>query len=173
MSEDTDHDDDVNDEPEVDETPKGLRRAAEAGRKAQAEAAQLKREVAMLRAGVDLESPLGNLFAKGYDGELEAAKVKEAWTAVAPSATPAPEPETPKTPDPEFSVDETKSTDLRAALANGSPADEMPDEDPRVAAKRAATQHVMDGGTQEESLALVFDHIYAAGLAGDKRVILD
>jgi len=51
---------------------------AEAGRKAQAEAAQARRELAFLKAGVDLESPLGKLFAKGYDGDLTPDAVKSA-----------------------------------------------------------------------------------------------
>lgn len=37
-----------------------------------------KRELAMVRAGIDLDSPTGKLFAKAYDGETSVEAVKTA-----------------------------------------------------------------------------------------------
>ena len=51
---------------------------AEAGRQAQAEAAAAKKELAFIRAGVDLDSPQGKLLAKAYDGDLTPDAVKAA-----------------------------------------------------------------------------------------------
>ena len=41
-----------------------------------AEAAVAKRETAFLKAGVDVESPLGKMFTKGYEGELSVEAIK-------------------------------------------------------------------------------------------------
>jgi len=46
--------------------------------KAEAEASAAKRELAFLRAGIDLDSPQGKLFAKAYDGDPTADAVKSA-----------------------------------------------------------------------------------------------
>jgi hypothetical protein len=52
-----------------------LRRQAKEGKSAKKEAedakaqlASLQRESAFMKAGVDLDTPLGKMFAKGYDG---------------------------------------------------------------------------------------------------------
>ena len=70
-----------------------------AARAEAAEAEQLRREVAFLRAGVDADSPLGQVFQKGYDGELDVEAIKTAWSAIAPAATPPPSSETPPPPE--------------------------------------------------------------------------
>lgn len=51
-----------------------------------AEANTAKRELALMRAGVDLDNPVGKLFAKAYDGELDPEAIKTQWTALAPQA---------------------------------------------------------------------------------------
>jgi len=90
---DNDHED--NDDVDADqagqETPKKLRRAAKEGTKAKAEAAALKRELAMVKAGVDTESPIGKLFARAYDGDVTPEAVKAEWAKIngAPVETPA------------------------------------------------------------------------------------
>lgn len=60
-----------------------MERDAEEGRQAKADAAKdraeadaAKRELAFLRAGIDLDSPQGKLFAKAYDGDPTADAVK-------------------------------------------------------------------------------------------------
>ena len=50
---------------------KDLREAAERGRKASSELDAMKREMAFLKAGVDLEKKAGQLLMKAYDGDLE------------------------------------------------------------------------------------------------------
>lgn len=61
-----------------DETPKGLRRAANKGKKLESENQQLKRELAFYKAGIDTDDPKMRYFVKGYEGELTAAAVREA-----------------------------------------------------------------------------------------------
>jgi hypothetical protein len=53
-----------------------LRERARRYDEAQAALPALKRENALMRSGVDLESPLGQLFVKGYDGELTAEAIR-------------------------------------------------------------------------------------------------
>lgn len=52
-------------------------KAAEA-KQAKAEAEAAKRELALIKAGVNLDSPQGRLFAKGYDGAADVAAIKAA-----------------------------------------------------------------------------------------------
>jgi len=61
-----------------DETPRGLRRAANKGKKLESENQQLKRELAFYKAGIDTDDPKMRYFVKGYEGELTAAAVREA-----------------------------------------------------------------------------------------------
>jgi hypothetical protein len=60
------------------ELPADLRRAAEEGRKAKQENAQLKRELAFTRAGISTDDPKMSYFYKGYDGDLEPEKIRSA-----------------------------------------------------------------------------------------------
>lgn len=62
----------------LEQDAKDGRRAKQEADKATAEAATAKKELAFLRAGIDLDSPQGKLFAKAYDGEPSLDAVKAA-----------------------------------------------------------------------------------------------
>ena len=76
----------IDDDLESDETedatdegsPRGLRRAANKGKKLESENQQLKRELAFFKAGIDTDDPKMKYFAKGYDGEMTASAVRQA-----------------------------------------------------------------------------------------------
>lgn len=83
-----------NNQPSGDGEPQGLpevraaldretKRRKEAEKQA-TEGAAARRELAFLRAGVDIESPVGKLFVKAYDGELEAEAIKTQYQALVP-----------------------------------------------------------------------------------------
>lgn len=55
-----------------------LEKRAKAADQAKAEAEAAKRELAFLKAGINLDTPQGKLFAKAYDGEFSAEAVKAA-----------------------------------------------------------------------------------------------
>ena len=55
-----------------------LRRTASKAKKAEAEALQAKRELAFLRAGVNLDDPRSTYFVKGYDGEVNVDAIRSA-----------------------------------------------------------------------------------------------
>jgi hypothetical protein len=59
---------------------KDLRRAAEEGKKAKQELAQMKRELAFTKAGITLDDPRMTYFVKGYDGDLDPVAIKSAAT---------------------------------------------------------------------------------------------
>lgn len=83
--------------------PKGNFRQALDAERARGE--QLQRENAMLRAGVDLDSAAGQLFAKGYDGPLESDEIRKIASqvnALRDAAT-----VTPSEPDPSVAYRET------------------------------------------------------------------
>lgn len=61
-----------------DQTPKGLRRAANKSKKLEQELANARRELAFIRAGIDPDDPKMRYFIKGYEGELTASAVREA-----------------------------------------------------------------------------------------------
>lgn len=76
-----------NDEPQRDsrkfvrkleqEAKEGKRAKAEAD-EAKAELAKVKRDLALAQAGIDVNSPTGKLFVKGYDGEPTVEAIKAA-----------------------------------------------------------------------------------------------
>ncbi len=72
-----------------------LEAEAKAGREAQANVAaaqaerdQLQRELAMMKAGVDTSSPLGQMFAKSYDGETDVEAVRAEYSRIAGTGQP-------------------------------------------------------------------------------------
>lgn len=67
-----------------------LEARAKGADKAKAEAEAAKRELAMLKAGIDLDSPQGKLFAKAYDGESSADAVRKAAEEYGVLDAPAP-----------------------------------------------------------------------------------
>lgn len=57
---------------------KSLRRAANSKKKLEQELAELRRELAFAKAGIDPSNPKMRYFVKGYDGEMSAEAVRAA-----------------------------------------------------------------------------------------------
>ena len=83
-------DDYEDDEPTPAEDFKNLRAKAKKADKYEAEANQLRRELAFTKAGIDLSDQRMSYFVKGYDGELSADQIREA--AISAGFLAAPEP---------------------------------------------------------------------------------
>ena len=62
----------------LEQDAKDGKRATREAEAAKQEAQQAKRELALMKAGIDLESGTGKLFAKAYDGEATPEAIKEA-----------------------------------------------------------------------------------------------
>ena len=146
-------------------------------------AAAVARENVMLRAGVDFDSPVGQLFAKGYDGDLDPVKVKEASAAIPgalkaaapqPAAGEATEPQTPATPAPQVTEEERQATAERAALAAGATPvpNAAQDIDPRQKALAEAKEAMSKGATEEDALGHYFSSVAKAAHDGDQRAIV-
>jgi hypothetical protein len=98
MTEQTDdyNEDESNEEPQQRNWRRQLEADAKAGKEAvaalaEAQAATLaaQRELVMRRAGVDVESPLGQMFVKAYDGSNDVDSVISQWSAI--TGKPAPD----------------------------------------------------------------------------------
>ena len=165
--------DDMDHDQDDDNTPAALRRAAKEGKSAKAELAAARRELAMLKAGVDTSTKVGALFARAYDGDLDAEKIKAEWSEISGAATTtdSADTSTPATPDPEITDDERASTATRQAVASGAnvtPA--RNDEDPRERALKAGRQVVEEGASEDEGLARHVYELFKAAADGDERV---
>lgn len=66
------------DEIQSEDSPRGLRRAANKSKKLESELAQTKRELAFMKAGIDPEDSRMKYFVKGYDGEMTGTAVRQA-----------------------------------------------------------------------------------------------
>lgn len=86
MINDTYSDDDLTEDQETEGSEersdrkwvRDLEKRAKGADSAKAEAEAAKRELAMLKAGINLDTPTGKLFAKAYDGESTLDAVKRA-----------------------------------------------------------------------------------------------
>lgn len=156
-------------EVEASGTPSELRRAAKEGVLAKAELRRLEREVAMLKAGVNVASPVGRMFFNHYEGALDVDVVRSEWHAVSP---PPPPVDPYLMPEPVWGDDELRSTEMRSRLAAGSPADQAPTPDPRDGAMDRGKAVLERGGTRDDALAETFQALVEAAMDGDQRVIL-
>lgn len=155
------------DEQQQNENIQSLRKAADDGVKARTEADQLRRENAMLKAGVDLESPVGKMFARAYDGELDPEMIKTGATEVG-ALTPAPV--VAVVTEPPVVHDQTQSQErMDLASQAGKPGTIEPG-DPYDAAMQAFENERRSGSTREMSAAAAFQKIVEAHKAGDGRV---
>lgn len=146
---DTDHPDVQDDEPSE------LRKAADRGRAAQAEAEALKRELAFAKAGIDTDTKAGKMLLRSYEGELTADAIKAEAEEIGlfkPQQT-APVTET-------ATAEEREQTELRAGLATGSAATATPDEDPQEAGLRAGFEAKKMGANPADSFARGFGEAF-------------
>ena len=143
-----------------------LRAAADRGTSAAKEAEGLRRELAFTKAGVDTDTPIGAMFAKAYDGDLDLATVKEAWGAVAPVSNA--QPPVVVTPPP------TDETEQRRLLTSGGAGDtpvETPLEDPVERGYEGMHARLKAGERRETAAGDVFGSLFKAAAEGDERAI--
>ena len=142
---------------------KDLREAAERGRKASSELDTMKREMAFLKAGVDLEKKAGQLLMKAYDGDLERelirAEAEELGAVMGAAPTPVAEGQEIDT-----------STAERQALVQDSVAPEATTESPYDRGHREFQDMIADGRPKEDAAARFVHTVLEAAGQGDERV---
>ena len=163
----TDGDDEGND-------LRNLRNKAKRADKLEKENAELMeraRRGAFLEAGVDVKSPIGALFMRAYDGELEEEAIKAAYAELgqAPSSDDdgGEEP-----PDPDV-----EGTRQRQALATGAASDdgEMPVTPVRGRdgrAVKAGKEALERGVPRDDAAGIAFGELVGAAAEGDRSVII-
>jgi len=118
--------------------------------------------LAFLKAGVDLDSKMGQVFAKGYDGELDPEAIRSEWSDLAPRK------EEPAPPSDEGRIRETFARDGQV------PPDAQDYEvDPIEQALREGRGVMERGGSRERGLSTYIDQMVDAGARGDQRVVFD
>lgn len=159
---------------DADDSPAALRARFEAT------LASTRRENAMLRAGVDLDSPLGAMFVRGYDGDDTPDAIRAAFAEISP-ATPPPAAEAPVASAPPVQVQTTtvQATAEEAAaimasqsLSHGAPPAPAPDPHPTHAAVGGYYTDLKAGVNSRDAEARAIDTVFGAAAQGDSRVIL-
>lgn len=146
---------------------KGLRQAADEGRKAKVEAEQAKRELAFVKAGVDTDTKLGQLLLKTYEGDLTAEAIKAEAMEIGAIKTEAPAP--PTTP---ASLDEQTQSRERQGLAQEPDVQTDQGQDPYQVAHKGFEEKMAKGMTRERAAGEWGLEILRAARAGDPRVIV-
>lgn len=132
-----------------------------------AEQIQAQRELAVARAGVNLATPVGQMFARGYDGPIDdAEKILEAAAQVGAYVAP----ETDDAPPPEDNGGAARQE--AASGAEFTPPPETP-KDVYGDAIRFGNELRAQGNTEEDAMAAAFKAIFGAGAEGDASVLLD
>jgi hypothetical protein len=153
------------------DTLAGLRAAAEAGKEAQREAAELRKQLLFSRAGVDTESKIGKLLFNSWDGDandvagLRAEAIEVGAIKVDGGAG---EP-TPQQTD-------ASQQDFRNTLGGGVPAGgATPEPGPEPFEQVLAEFHKdRQGGMRREDAAdLAIAKVLSKASQGDKRVLFN
>ena len=157
------------------EEPSALRKAAEDGKAARAEAEALKREVAFMKAGVDTGSKLGQLLLKTYEGELDPEAIQAEWIDIAPAKVVSEkleEQETETPADPE----DLRRQQVRSELHSGSATDDLGELDDRSAKTRAwdkYTEERKSGVPRDLAARAYFGEMIQSAAGGDGTAIFD
>ena len=151
------------DQPDI----RALRKAADAGKKAQEELAQMKRELMFAKAGIDTASKIGGLLFKTWDGEdLDALKAEATDLGLigAPQAAPT-----------EVPAEEKTQQNFRQTLSRGvaAAAAELPEVDPYDDAYQLFHEARKRGTTMDDAGLAAIDRILVAAASGDKRAIFN
>lgn len=153
-----------------------LEEANKVNREKAQKAEKLEREIAMLRAGIDLDSDKGAFFAKGYEGDLDPAKIREAaeTLGILGSTDDNPgEDANPNDGDVQLEEGEAELEQERQRLESGSPSDEMPNPDPYKAMTEVHERIRNQGGLERQALGGAFNSLVNAAHQGDDRVIIE
>ena len=160
-------DDDTNPNPDI----KSLREAAETGRAAQVELAGARREMMFLRAGIDLDTKLGKMLYKTWEGDDVAALKAEAAELGITGGAPTPPPLAPELDNTNVIGQQATRQSLAGGIAAGAFTPET--RDPIVSALEDFHTDRLKGMSRENAGLVAVDKIISAAAGGDKRALFD
>lgn len=138
---------------------------------AAADGEKAKRELAFLKAGVNPDTPLGSMFARGYDGELTGEAIKAAAAEIPGLLTPAEETKdetTDTTPHPD-----AEATRQRQQLTHGGAADLGNLDAPgQQVADEVVKKLQGENRREDQAIAAGIATIATAAINGDKSVLV-
>jgi len=146
---------------------KSLRKAAEAGKQAQNELAEMKRELLFAKAGIDTGSKIGKLLFKTWDGEdLDSLKTEASDLGIGAVET---------SRNNEVESEERGQQDFRQTFAKGNVGtpSEIPERDPFDEAYDLFHEARKRGTTMDDAGLAAIDRVLVAAASGDKRAIFD
>ena len=146
---------------------KSLRKAAEAGKQAQNELAEMKRELLFAKAGIDTSSKIGKLLFKTWDGEdLDSLKTEASDLGIGGVEASG---------NNEVECEEPGQQDFRQTFAKGNigTPSEMPERDPFDEAYDLFHEARQKGTTLDDAGLAAIDRVLVAAASGDKRAIFD
>jgi len=150
------------------ETPADLRDALERAKAEAAEGQAAKRELAFIKAGIDTSTPMGSLFTRAYDGEIDADAIKAAAVkdgVIVEGDTP--EAETPEVPS-------TETSDRRLLTASGETITHTHDALASIDAAYAERVKLKsEGASDQKSAAPVLAAILRQAGEGNPNFIFD
>ena len=146
---------------------KSLRKAAEAGKQAQNELAEMKRELLFAKAGIDTSSKIGKLLFKTWDGEdLDSLKTEASDLGIGGVEAPR---------NNRVEDEERGQQDFRQTFAKGNigAPSELPERDPFDEAYDLFHDARQKGTTLDDAGLAAIDRVLVAAASGDKRAIFD
>jgi hypothetical protein len=146
---------------------KSLRKAAEAGKQAQNELAEMKRELLFAKAGIDTSSKIGKLLFKTWDGEdLDSLKTEASDLGIGGVEA---------SRNNEVESEERGQQDFRQTFAKGNigTPSEVPERDPFDEAYDLFHEARQKGTTLDDAGLAAIDRVLVAAASGDKRAIFD
>ena len=141
---------------------------------AKAETERVQRELAFVKAGVNTDTPAGQIFFKGYDGDLDPEAIRST-AATMNLTTPSPTPPLEGPPAPETNPLDPAEVDLLESGSNlgGTPPPAEPvAAHPATQAQQVHGQAVADGVDNPTAVGLAFNSLVNAAASGDQRVII-
>jgi hypothetical protein len=151
------------DQPDI----RSLRKAAEAGKKAQEELAQMKRELLFAKAGIDTASKIGGLLFKTWEGEdVESLKAEAVDLGIVGGTTASAN---------EVPAEEMAQQSFRQSLNRGAPAAaaELPEADPYDEAYQLFHDARKKGTPFADAGLAAIDRVLVAASSGDRRAIFN
>lgn len=150
---------------------RAMERDAKTAREAQQRADKAERQLAIVRAGLDLSNPAVEFFAQHYAGEVTAEAVAaEAKRLGLLGEAPPPTPPVVEEP----SAGDQNLSDLRDIVSQGSIPDSghLPQKPVRESAMEEARTAIAKGMSGEDAMGSYFNRIAAAAQAGDSSVTI-